>query len=242
MGRPYPTAPIVNSVIEVKFVGVLPNQLIERVAQKLRRNYANRTDAITREVVINPTAESASFGEPHVVVDFSSSDETERLRIQTQSLIFEQLAPYPGWDQFCGRFARDWSLIDKLVRREPIERIGVRFINRLDVPDDEETRLPNRFVTVAVAPPSQFQGATNVGVNYQADYGPRPLRLILNVGFCDSPILHKRGILLDIDVIAERSPPQATDEIFALLNEIRDLKNEIFEEAVTDVARNTFNI
>jgi uncharacterized protein (TIGR04255 family) len=46
---------------------------------------------------------------------------------------------------------------------------------------------------------------------------------------------------LDIDVSRAGDPPQKDDEIWALIDRIRVHKNHIFEESVTDKARELFN-
>jgi uncharacterized protein (TIGR04255 family) len=45
---------------------------------------------------------------------------------------------------------------------------------------------------------------------------------------------------LDIDVSRQREVPQHDEEIWALIDRIRDYKNHIFEESITEAAREIF--
>lgn len=42
--------------------------------------------------------------------------------------------PYPGWENFFQRFVRDWELWKRVVGHQHVIRIGVRYINRIDIP------------------------------------------------------------------------------------------------------------
>jgi uncharacterized protein (TIGR04255 family) len=48
------------------------------------------------------------------------------------------------------------------------------------------------------------------------------------------------AILMDIDVSQSTSVPQNDEDIFALLNEMRVKKNNVFEACVTDQSRELF--
>ena len=64
----------------------------------------------------------------------SSQDMTELALALPNSLVFSQLAPYPSWATFSDRFRRDWKLLKKTLGYREIKRIGVRYINRIDIP------------------------------------------------------------------------------------------------------------
>lgn len=240
MNQTYPFAPIIGCVLEVKFANPLTPALVGRAGTRVARNYFNRSDAMFGEIQVNPLTKEVNFGEEQPRIHLSSADQTERLSIQPESLVCEQLAPYPGWETFYGRFSRDWQLIDKLVRKHSVGRIGCRFINRIDIPSDESRVLPNRYVNIGISVPSQFEKQTAVQLNYQAEFGVRPFKLILNAGLAESPIPHRHAIMVDIDVISETNVPHETAAIFEMLGEMRQVKNDIFEECVTDVARHSF--
>ncbi|MHB9102848.1 MAG: TIGR04255 family protein [Sulfuricella sp.] len=64
----------------------------------------------------------------------STEDMTQLLMLWPSSFNLSQLAPYPGWDNFFDRFVRDWSIWKRTIGFQKISRIGVRYINRIDIP------------------------------------------------------------------------------------------------------------
>src|SRR6202007_3259742 len=64
----------------------------------------------------------------------STEDQTQIVLAWPAQFVFSQLAPYPGWDVFFERFRRDWGLWKRTLGYRKITRIGVRYINRIDIP------------------------------------------------------------------------------------------------------------
>jgi uncharacterized protein (TIGR04255 family) len=66
-------------------------------------------------------------------------------------------------------------------------------------------------------------------------------RFVINSSLVPPPLVDHASVILDIDVSRAGDPPQKDDEIWALIDRIRVHKNHIFEESVTDKARELFN-
>jgi uncharacterized protein (TIGR04255 family) len=64
--------------------------------------------------------------------------------------------------------------------------------------------------------------------------------LTLNSSSAPSPLLGHAAFIVDEDIAKEGDPPQNDDAIYALLNQIRVKKNEIFEACITPRARELF--
>jgi uncharacterized protein (TIGR04255 family) len=56
-------------------------------------------------------------------------------------------APYGGWDEFIGEARNNWSDWEKVVGWREVSRIGVRYVNRIDIPYSTTgvTRLDEYF-------------------------------------------------------------------------------------------------
>ena len=50
------------------------------------------------------------------------------------TFICSRLAPYTGWDDFFARTVRAWEVWRKSAGHTVLSRIGVRYVNRIDVP------------------------------------------------------------------------------------------------------------
>jgi len=64
--------------------------------------------------------------------------------------------------------------------------------------------------------------------------------VIINTASVPSPLIGYASFALDIDLIRDYEVPQADDDLWAYLSEVRRIKNSIFESCVTDKARALF--
>jgi len=154
--------------------------------------------------------------------------------------VFSQLAPYPGWDLFFERFHRDWVVWKRTHGYRKITRIGVRYINRIDIPITESIVRHEEYLNVYPHTPSQFQALTAYNVAMQTLFPEIGCVLTLNSSSAPSLLLGHGAFIVDQDIAKESDPPQSDDGIYALLNQIRDKKNEVFEACITPRARELF--
>jgi len=169
----------------------------------------------------------------------SSPDQTHILLLIPPSLLMSQLAPYPGWDQFFTRFCRDWGVWKKSVGYRKIIRIGVRYINRIDIPSSEPVVYEEQFLSVYPQIPEVLGPMTQYAVQAQLPIVDIGCNLTLNSSVVPSPLLGHRSFVIDQD-IGKDNPPQNDDGIYQLLKQIRATKNRVFEACITDRARELF--
>jgi uncharacterized protein (TIGR04255 family) len=65
--------------------------------------------------------------------------------------------------------------------------------------------------------------------------------LILNSSSVPSPLVGYSSFALDLDIFRETKLPMRDDELWALIDKIREHKNRVFESCITDRARTLFN-
>jgi uncharacterized protein (TIGR04255 family) len=150
-----------------------------------------------------------------------------------------QLAPYPGWDQFFGRFCRDWEAWKNSVGYRKIIRVGVRYINRIDIPTDEPVLYEEQFLNVYPHIPEVLGPMMQYALQTQLSLTDIGCILTLNSSVVPSPLIGHRSFVIDLD-IGKDSPPQNDDAIYELINRIRIAKNRVFEACITDRARELF--
>jgi len=238
----YKRAPITEAVIELRFARPLEQAVIERVTRRLRADYPladpeNQVklefDAVTRKAKIETTWTG---------VRLSSADRADVSFFRTFAFGSSRLAPYAGWEAFQPRVASDWRVLRDTVGPIELSRIGVRYVNRIDVPLDNSPliRGPD-YLNVWPMSPDQL-GAPMTAYTMQT---VRPLVvddciLTLNSGIVPSPLIGFASFTLDLDVSRETNLPRRDDELWALVERIRHHKNSIFERCITDRARALF--
>lgn len=242
--QPYEQPPITEAVIEIRFSDPMPPAELAKVSNTFKSTYPN-------EQIVTDISVQLYF--PHDQQDTtkaraiekrghrrSSPDLTELLLLWPENFVVSQLAPYPGWDTFFARFQRDWNLWKRAVSYKKISRIGVRYINRIDIPQEGPVTYEEEFLNVYVHMPEELQLTTAWAVQAQSRLPDMGCKLTLNSSVVPSPLLGHMAFILDQDVTKDDNPPQNDSEIYALLNQIRLKKNSIFESCITDKARRLF--
>jgi uncharacterized protein (TIGR04255 family) len=243
--QPYGRPPITEAVIEIKFAAALPADLLNAVNKAFSDSYPGEQILKMVEVRLDMDGgllqPKTNVGPEIVTYRRAASDQQELFVITPESLTISQLAPYPGWMVFFDRFRRDWTLWKRVASYHKIARLGVRYINRLDLKGEGETIEYAPFINVAPSLPEQLGPTLSYAVNAIFPLARIGCKLIINSAVVvPPPVPGFTSFLLDLDISREGDVPQRDDEIFALLSEIRLEKNNVFEACITDRARELF--
>lgn len=240
----YKRAPITEAAIELRYEQELQKEAIDKLQSRFKADYQISEPFSFVDVKLEVAARQAKFREVAAGHKSASSDRVDVLLIQLQGMVCSRLAPYLGWDSFRDRAQRDWRKWKNTVGYRKLARIGVRYINRIDIPvggPGERIRLENYVKVYPMYPEEDIPGLSNYTMQMQGDLGADECRIIINSGLVPSPLVRHASILLDIDVTRDRAVPQTEDEIWELVEKIRGHKNRVFESSVTDRARELFD-
>ena len=238
----YKRPPIVEAVVGINFATPVGADVLEKASEKFAKYYPQHHAVQNVTVALGmidgkPTTEPQynELGHRRTNIDV-----TELLVLWSSEFTLSQLAPYPGWDAFLDRFARDWKIWKRIVRHRDITRVGVRFINRVDIPANDGKVEHEKYLTVYPKLPAQYRPVDGYAMQARIplDGG---CHLALNSAVVPSPIIGRNSFVLDLDVAKDHDLPQNDGSILQLLNQIRSMKNEVFESFITNRARKLFN-
>ena len=241
----YKHAPITEAVIEISFETPISSAEIKKASEKFSSHYPQHQSvqnvklavAMPAGQKVKPTAEFVKGGEGH---RRSTSDMTQLLVLWRSSFLISQLAPYPGWDDFFQRFVRDWKVWKRAVGFQTISRVGVRYIYRIDIPISESVVKYETFLNIYPKLPDILGSVGTYAVQAGFPIEDIGCKLILNSAVVPSPILDHVSFIIDQDIIKEEDPPQKDEAIYELLNEVRAIKNNVFEACITNPSRELF--
>lgn len=240
----YKHPPIVEAVIGVVFDSNVETETVDKIQKKLKKYYSNIQTIRQLKVPISPplTAEqSRGVIDEEIGRRRSTSDQTEIVIVQKNSITISQLAPYTGWDTFFKRFKRDWSIIKRSLGFRPIKQIGVRYINRIDIPFEGVGVRIADYLKALPNIPDQFGTLSGYSVSAEVQMPDSHCILRLNSGAVPSPLPNCVSVVLDLDLIRNQEVPQSDEEIFATLESMRARKNAFFEATLTEKTRELFN-
>jgi uncharacterized protein (TIGR04255 family) len=237
----YNSPPIVEAVIGVNFSRLLSNREVER----LRARYSKRLPAMqnNNEISVSVGPSGVATTSPKLVSHtLRSADGLDFVIIGFSNWSSGRAAPYKGWDAMFDAAVERWTMLRKIASNQPANRIGTRFINRIDVPNE---MLAGR----------QISEMLNVSFSHpHLDLSkPRELSFVLLFQHASSgasirvacqsippALLNHSSILLDIDAFFATAEEYGDDEIWKSLDALHHAKNEVFEGVITDELRSIF--
>lgn len=240
MSESYPHPPITEAVIEVRVEEFIAEPKRNKVAKKLSRHYPNERLQVNKGVNVDLQRNLASVEAVGTTITRSNNDENELLLLGPSSVAVSQLAVYRGWDAFFERFQRDWAVWKAIIGHRKIVQIGLRYLNRIDVPLVDNLARHEDYLTLQIQLPRKYTDTIGYGLMAMLPLKDIQCVATVNSGTMESPIPSHAGFLLDIDIVRMVDVPQKDADIERLLGEMRLAKNELFQSLITDVARDKF--
>ena len=242
----YSHPPITEAVIGITLDEAAGEEAIEKMQQSFAKEYPNYSHQVNHKFNLMVRADNgnASLSPPTGAIKIhkrASNDITESLVIYPDTYIFSQLAPYPGWEVYFERFKRDWKKLKRLMGFRTTKRIGVRFINRIDIPAGASDATPDQYIKIYPKVPEVFGKIGSYAVQYMHSIDDIGCILRINSASIPSPLLDNVSYLVDLDISKESDVPQSDEDIFNLIDKIRVKKNVFFEASIGDAARELFN-
>ena len=236
----YRRPPITEAVIGVNFSTSISKEALSAADKKFSANYPQHQVVSNYSVAVAlPSQETAKIGreDGH---RRSTADMAQLVVLWPSSFVVSHLAPYQGWEHFFERFARDWGTLKKITGFREISRVGVRYINRIDIPAKEPIIEYENFLNIYPKIPDILQPTSSYALQSTTELKEIGCLLRLNSAPVPSPLLHHASFLIDQDISRQVNVPQNDNEIYDLLQKIRVVKNAVFEACVTDKARGFF--
>jgi uncharacterized protein (TIGR04255 family) len=235
--------PIVEAVLGL-YVNQLPESIIESFrscADELRSLGYSRLDPLTQhEVKVKFEEGVSSFDgrdSPHGL-RFTGEDGIHVAQFNRDSFVFSRLGHYASWEQFRGEARRVWRTYSVAAGNPQVVRVGVRYINKLYIP---EGAAADDYVRVSPKLPDAMSPAIQQMF----------MRLVLPVQNPSGQLIHtqmfmpveKQGfvtLLFDND-FQFLTNEMTEDQVWDLLELVRDVKDAYFEDFTTPKLRDLFN-
>jgi uncharacterized protein (TIGR04255 family) len=237
----YKRPPITEAVVEFRFGNTIPMATIEKVRDRLVEYYPLPVQTfMTANLEILQDASTRVLEREHGY-RLTAGDGTGVVTVAPHLISTSRLAPYEGWESFVEGARRNWDVWKKQVGWQKVARVGVRYVNRIDIPATDELLHIEKYLTFSLSGPAiDLPPLQSYALNAVRALGKDDCKLVLNSGLVASPLVKTVSVLLDLDISREVEVPQNDETLWALVNRIREYKNEIFEACITEQARELF--
>ena len=237
-----PRAPIVEAVIEfrVRAEQMAARNVFRQDLQGALPGYPNTNDMSRGSVSValsNPGSDrdsSASLqSAEHLWIGLrvESADRLQVGMFTRDFFSFSRLKPYENWAAFLGEALRLWEVHKRLTGSSEIARLGVRFINRFDVPLNGLD--PGNYLKGVPSPQGDLPRSGFLYRDELAVPGHPYAAVLMRTIQPSGPMLpDQAALLLDIDVFTLAPFPPDRTTIQQRLSDLHVLKNRIFFENV----------
>lgn len=236
----YARPPITEAVIELRFEPSVRLNILKKANSHFAKHYPGVQELRNFSVRLEfGEATESIVDQGDLFFRRASSDETQLIIISEQSLLISQLAPYTGWREFSNRLKRDITIWKNTVGVRRLTRIGMRYINRIDIPANDQKKIDyEKYLNVY--PHMSFESISAYSLNIRRPIKDIQCELTINTATVQPPLYGFGSHLLDLDFGRVENVPQGVDQIMEFLSVLRQKKNEIFEDCITDRARALF--
>jgi uncharacterized protein (TIGR04255 family) len=240
---PYPKDPINEAVIQIATVVQASQDSLAKIAHHFKDDYPHQEPLTGLDFMIDTTGGAAQMRQEMRGYRLTSVISPDVLVVQPGGVVAARLAPYAGWEQLLGAAKRAWSQWRRTGNSSSISRLGVRYINRLDVPIERAANLDlSVYLNFSPKVPN-FSSKSITGFVVQAtvpteqdSWSVSLTSTVLN----PPPLINTTSILLDIDLFRTEQIPGRDEDLWECIESVRALKNSVFESCITDATRRLF--
>jgi uncharacterized protein (TIGR04255 family) len=157
------------------------------------------------------------------------------VQVRVQGYSFNRLAPYTSLDDYLPEIERTWRLFIAVASPLEVRRVRLRYINRILLPTaDEQVDLDRYFRTGPRLPDEEsliLLGFLDrhLVVERETD---NQVNIILTAQAMENGLL---PVILDIEASrAETSEPADWASLLLRIQSLRELKNRVFRNTLTD--------
>jgi uncharacterized protein (TIGR04255 family) len=130
---PYPKDPINEAVIQIATDMQASQDSLTKLARHFEADYPYKEPLTAFGVTIDTTGGAAQMKQELSGYRLISINSPDVLVVQPGGIVTARLAPYAGWEQLLEATKRAWSQWRYVGNSSSISRLGVRYINRLDI-------------------------------------------------------------------------------------------------------------
>lgn len=242
----YSNSPLTEASIEISVTNSKPNaevlEGLHKAYSGLKKDYPISGKLVIRDLMLQSHHKidiSETKNEKPNGYNYKTLDDLQIVGNRIDGFSFTRLAPYDRWETFSEEAKRLWVLYRKRVKPDAITYLSLRYINQINIPV-KSANLSDYFLTVPQISSDTPEGG--IGAYFFQLLIPQPsLNSILFINQAMRPPETSNPeiipIILDLQLVRQFDIPQSTEEIWALFEQYRIRKNQVFEAAITDKTR-----
>ena len=241
-------APIVEVILDID-CDLPPSFHLQSVEAELRAAVCDAYPNMRQQLVQEHQISQQGDAHPQIslrsglqAIQFLSGDEKQIVQFRTGGFSFNRLAPYSQLDDYLPEIERTWNAFLGIAKPVLIRKIGLRTINKIQLPLSEGKVPLEDYIQTGPRLPDEksltFVGFLDQHKAVEPATGNN-VNIVLTTLEADGEHL---PLILDIDAFRPlQIEPASWPKLLEILVSLRDLKNRVFWNSLTDRCLNLFS-
>lgn len=231
-------APAREALIDIQFEPRVSLEAIERFITIAEPEFQRKTDLWEAVIGLTPGEDQPQTNTRHAIIGkrLDSDQRSYVLQCRASGFTLSRLSPYGEWKDLRSEALRWWEIFRSTVQQQVVTRIAVRYINEIKLP------LPMKDFEEYLTCPPRVPDSLPQGISgflhrvIIPDESNNCVSIVTQAMEGQAPVNNSSiTVLLDIDVFRiHRFQGKEVDEIWAALDVLRDKKNLLFFEHLTE--------
>lgn len=242
MSKIYSKSPLTQAVCEFRFKSskewdwTIPGL----VYQEIQSEFPIKREERAFEVTVTPQMQVLqNAGSALSKLLFLRADEKAMVHVGPDLLGITVLAPYPGWEKFIKLIADQFAVYGKVANPAAFSRIGLRYINQINIPGTTNVELTEYFRYYPHLPEDIDQNHGPFAM--RVTHGFADDRDTMNVGIATGPTQSDAmGFILDIDYSLIKYDKVELKYGLHWVEEAHSSVETMFEACLTEKTRQLF--
>lgn len=240
----YKNPPIKEAIFDIRIGSLGKSSLeeIEKVHSQISETYPNKKKQINivgkfeLKEGIQISNETGSEVRGFI---FSSTNNCLQVQFRLDGFTLNMLKPYSEWAEFSEEAFRLWKLYQENFVPNSITRIALRYINRIEIPLPfiEFQEFISNMPPIPVCLPQTFHNFF-MQVNVPCDNSGTGIIITETI---EPPSKEVLPFILDLDAFKIGDILIDSESLKKEFDSLRDLKNNVFENCITDKTRKLFD-
>ncbi len=243
MSRLYQKPPLIEALCEFQFAdGEWDWTIPGLVYQQIKDQFPTKRQASTVEfeVQADPDQISQRMKGGLGRMQFVREDETALVQVGPQLLVVNQLRPYPHWSHFKLSILDTLEIYRKVARPAGFKRIGLRYVNQIQLPSDEVDLSTYFSFGPRLPGPIASNPIRSLLLSVDLEQVSHRGHLILTLASAPKEDQSAPTLILDLDFATTSAAIITLDGIADWIEQAHDRIETAFEASITDQLRVLF--
>jgi len=243
MGRLYENPPLVEALCEFQFESsqswdwTIPGLVYDKIRKDFPKKKQQNIVEMAARIEQDEVTPSIKGGVNRM--QFLREDETALIQVGPNLLVVNQLRPYTTWGKFQKMINSSLAIYRDVANPKALKRIGLRYINRLEIPE-AEVRIEDYILAVPTIPEPIPQVFATWIQRVEIPFVDSNGIMVMQSGLLKQEEPNKVNFILDLDFITLDIREVKLENATNWLEKAHDAVEKTFEVCITHKSRALF--